>query len=184
MDNNYFLTSPRIGLREILPSDLGPRYQGWLHDPEVNRFLETRYHPWSLQAMNRFVERLDGQLDEQLFAICWRETDLHIGNIKLGPINWQHRRADISLFIGDKEHWGKGVATETIALICEHAFITLNLNRVQAGAYCENHASIKAFEKCGFLLEGRRSQYVQVAGKGMDLVLLGLTADGFWERCR
>ena len=46
------------------------------------------------------------------FAI--KTTDKHIGNIKLGPINWIHRYGDISLLIGDKDYWGKGIATEAI----------------------------------------------------------------------
>ena len=34
-----------------------------------------------------------------LMAICLNTCGIHIGNIKLGPINQFHRRADVSLFM-------------------------------------------------------------------------------------
>ena len=54
--------------------------------------------------------------------ICLVEDGRHIGNIKLGPIQWLHRRADLSLFIGDKSCWSLGYASEAIGLVRDWAF--------------------------------------------------------------
>ena len=78
----------------------------------------------------------------------------HIGNIKLGPIHWLHRRADLSLFIGERKYWGQGYASEAIALVRDWAFRELDLQKLNAGIYSGNHGSRRAFEKCGFELEG------------------------------
>ena len=82
----------------------------------------------------------------------------HIGNIKLGPIHWLHRRADLSLFIGERKYWGQGYASEAIALVRDWAFRELDLQKLNAGIYSGNHGSRRAFEKCGFELEGTLRQ--------------------------
>src|SRR3954447_25913603 len=98
-----FLTGPRLCLREVRRSDVNENYYHWLNDPEVTRYLETRYVPRSLENIRAFVEHLDGNRDEVFLAICLKDGDRHIGNIKLGPINWVHRYSDISLLIGEKD---------------------------------------------------------------------------------
>ena len=56
----------------------------------------------------------------------------------------------LGIIIGERDCWGKGLATEAISLVTEYAFEFLNLNRVGAGCYEGNTASLKTFEKAGF----------------------------------
>ena len=118
---------------------------------------------------------MDGKTDEIFLAICLKKDDMHIGNIKLGPINWVHRFADISLLIGDKNYWGKGIATEAIRLISNFAFKVINLRKVKAGCYASNIGSAKAFEKAGFKREGLIAGLWIIDSKPIDEILLGLT---------
>lgn len=164
-----------IYLREVRTSDVNERYQAWLADPEVNQYLETRFQAQSLESIRAFVQAHQSKADEPFWAICLAETDEHIGNIKLGPINWIHRYADISLFIGERKCWGKGCASEAIGLVCDFAFSALNLNRVKAGAYAPNTGSIRAFERNGFEREGLQREQFFSNGRYVDGVLLGLT---------
>ena len=174
-----FLTSKRIYLREVRAGDVNDNYYRWLNDPEVTRFLEIRYTPHSLEDIRGFVAAMDGKKDEIFLAICLRENDRHIGNIKLGPINPIHRFGDISLLIGAKDCWGKGYATEAIVSMCRFAFAVLNLRKVNAGAYAANTGSIRAFEKAGFSQEGRMKGQYLAGGVAMDQILLGLCAEEF-----
>lgn len=175
----HFLRGVHVYLREVRLSDVNENYHRWLNDPEVTRFLEIRYTPHSLENIRTFVQRLDGNRDEVFMAICLDEEDRHIGNIKLGPINWVHRYGDISLLIGEKDCWGKGYAREAITLVCQFAFGTLNLRKVNAGCYAANLGSMRAFQKVGFHQEGTLRGQFQVDGKAVDHVLLGLLADEF-----
>ena len=45
------LQSSRLLLRALELSDLNATYLGWLNDPAVNCFLETRFLPQSLEAL-------------------------------------------------------------------------------------------------------------------------------------
>lgn len=169
-----YLTGERLFLREVRPSDVTERYYGWMTDPEVYQFLESRFLPISQELLRDYVTSKLGDRNNAFFAIVTRQDDQHIGNIKLGPIDWVHRTADIGLLIGDRACWGKGYATEAIGLVVRYAFDLLNLRRLTAGCYDENVGSAKAFEKCGFQVEGRLRQHRFSRGAYSDVLLLGL----------
>lgn len=173
----HFIEGERIYLREVRLSDVNENYYRWLNDPEVNQYLETRYTPQSIENIRRYVEGMDGKADEIFLAICLKDNDEHIGNIKLGRINWIHRFADISLLIGEKSYWGKGIATEAIVVLSRFAFSDLNLHKVRAGCYSKNVGSAKAFVKAGFSKEGvLRKQWLS-GGEFQDEILLGLCSE-------
>ena len=62
-----------------------------------------------------------------MFGIFLGDEFKHVGNIKLGPINSYHKRAEIGLMIGDKSVWGKGIATKVIRMVTHFGFSELNL---------------------------------------------------------
>ena len=176
------VSGPRLYLREVRASDVNERYYRWMNDPDVVQYLETRFMPQSMDNIAAFVKRMDGKSDEPFFAICTNEGDEHIGNIKLGPINWIHRYADISLLIGEKACWGKGYATEAIGLITKFGFEILSLNKIKASCYEQNEGSARAFEKCGYIREGFMREHFLYRGKPAGASLLGMTARDYWER--
>ncbi|SFC24025.1 GNAT family N-acetyltransferase [Pseudoalteromonas denitrificans] len=172
-----FCQGASIYLREVREEDITDDYYNWLNDPQIKRNLETRYAPQSKSQIREFITSKQG---EPFFAICCTHTHKHIGNIKLNVLNVIHRRADISLLIGDKSYWGKGVATEAISLVTDFAFSQLNLNKIQAGAYHTNIGSIKAFEKCGYEQEGYLKEFTVCNNKPLHLVYLGLTRTQYY----
>ena len=48
------LQSSRLLLRALEPADLNATYLGWLNDPSVNRYLETRFLPQTLEALQAY----------------------------------------------------------------------------------------------------------------------------------
>jgi len=168
------LHSARLRLRALEPSDLNATYLGWLNDPEVNCYLETRFLPQTLEALQAYWQAHRDDPTSPWFAICLAADGRHIGNIKLGPIQWLHRRADLSLFIGDSSCWGKGYASEAIALMRDWAFRELDLQKLSAGIYAGNIGSRRAFEKCGFAIEGTLRQEVVSSGERLDIWRMGL----------
>lgn len=169
-----YLEGERIYMREVRPSDVNENYYRWMNDPEVARYLESRFYPNSMEGIKDFVTGKLADRESVLFAIVLKEDDRHIGNIKIGPINWVHRLADIGLMIGEKDCWGKGFATEAIKLITDYGFRTLNLHKITASCYGNNAGSAKAFIKAGYAEEGIRPSQYFCEGKYEDLVLLGI----------
>lgn len=168
------LASERLYIRPLCQDDASPTYAEWLNDPLVNRFLEIRHQHHSVESCRQFIESMNNDPAHQLFGIFLAETDDHIGNIKIGFINQRYGSAELSLFIGSKDAWGKGYATEAIRLATRHAFEDLQLWRVEAGCYSENLASLKAFMKSGYTVEGFFRKNVVLDNKRQDCFWLGL----------
>lgn len=154
------IQSSRIVLRCLSDTDVTETYLGWLHDSSVNQFLELRFAPpGTLSALRKFIKKVNQSDDELLFGIFLREGPTHIGNIKLGPINFPHSRAHIGIMIGEKSYWGRGLATEAIVLLSGLATSGLGLSRIYAGCYESNVGSRRAFERAGFSLEARLADF-------------------------
>ena len=168
-----FLSGERIYLREVRLSDVNEDYYSWMNAPEITQYLESRFTPYSMTSLEEYVESKLVSKDEIFLAVVRRENDKHIGNIKLGPINWIHRIGDIGILIGDKGSWGQGFGSEAVILVAQYAFNTLNLHKVTAGCYEMNKGAIRAFEKAGFVVEGVRKSHCFCQGKYVDTILLG-----------
>ena len=123
-------------------------YAEWLNDAEVNRYLETR--SVTLDELQTYIGEKHRSPKALLLGIFWNEDGSHIGNIKLEPIDFEESDAVIGMLIGDKRHWGKGVATEAVGLVCTLAFDVLHLRTLTLGVIPENTPAIRVYEKCGF----------------------------------
>jgi len=73
-----------------------------------------------------------------------------IGNISLYKIVWRHRHGEVGYVIGERDQWGKGYATEAVALATRYAFRELGLEKVWATVIAPNEASRRALERNGY----------------------------------
>ena len=48
------LYSKRLLLRALEPSDLSSTYLSWLNDTDVNRYLETRFVPQTMETLQSY----------------------------------------------------------------------------------------------------------------------------------
>ncbi|HEY9080140.1 GNAT family protein [Magnetovibrio sp.] len=149
------LSGSDLILRTISIEDCNATYVDWLNNPEITGFLVgVRNHVHDLDGVRRFVQSVLESENAILFAIVDRQSNRHIGNIKIGPIDWSNESSHVSLFIGEREFWGKGYASQAISLVVSYGFTKLGLNRLEAGVVDGNSASLKAFLRNGFREEG------------------------------
>lgn len=164
-----------IFLRTLKATDVTPSYLGWLSDPLINSYLEARFSPpLTVRSLKEFIECSNECANTLMMGIFIKESNRHVGNIKLGSIDWNHRVGDVGFLLGDREQWGKGYATQAIILLSDYAFRQLGLAKLTAGCYAENGASRRALLNANFVEEGRRiSQWVW-QGCRQDGILMGL----------
>lgn len=147
-------SSERLAFKTLEIGDVSDQYVQWLNDPEINRFLEIRFTPQTKCSCEAFVMTMKADSGNYLFGIYNKDNNKHIGNIKLGFINANHQKAQISFLIGEKNYWGKGFATESINRVTQWGFESLGLERNEAGCYEENLAAVRSFLKSGYVVEG------------------------------
>jgi len=146
------LESNSIKLRPLSEEDYSDEYLQWLNDMEINRYLETRWEEQNKEKIKSFLRSVKKDQNSILYGIFFE--NVHVGNIKIGPINWNHKHADVSYFIGSREVWGKGLATQAVQRVTRFAFEDLGLNKCNAGVYSGNPGSSRVLEKVGYTLEG------------------------------
>jgi RimJ/RimL family protein N-acetyltransferase len=121
--------------------------------------------------------RMNLSPSEYLHGIFRKSDGLHIGNAKIGLINRHHKNAQVSLLIGDKNSWGQGFAIEAVNAMSEIGFSQLGLQKLEAGCYEENLASLRVFLRCGYSVEGFMRNHVISNGVRKGCFWLGVTAD-------
>src|ERR1700750_2093462 len=122
------IETSRLRLRSLRQSDIGDTYLSWMNDAEIVRFLEVRFNgTQSLTDLQAFVDTMNASPNNYIFGIFRKDDDLHIGNIKLGPIIREHARAEIGYLIGDRRCWGKGYASEAIHRVAHFGLDVLGL---------------------------------------------------------
>jgi len=177
---NIKIETPRLCLRTLHEGDVSQAYVDWLNDPEVNCYLETRHTVQTLASCSEFVKRCNSEKSEHLLGVFLRETESHIGNVKLGFVNDIHSRGQISLFIGDKKLWGQGFGREIVSAITKYGFDEACLERIEAGCYEGNLSSLRVFLSVGYTVEGFfRSHAVSDSGQRMGCFWMGMLKHEF-----
>ncbi len=155
----------KIRLRRVEREDI-PTFVRWFNDPEVREFL-MMYLPMSTAEEEKWFERQLEDRNSDVFAIETADGVL-IGNIGLHDINWRDRRAELGIAIGEKAYWGKGYGSDAIRTLLRFAFQEMNLHRVSLRVREDNARAIRAYEKCGFQLEGRMREAMFGHGRYFD----------------
>jgi RimJ/RimL family protein N-acetyltransferase len=172
---NTPIFTERLLLRTLNFGDIGNRYLDWMSDPEVLRFLETRFiSPIKMKDLVSFINRANVSDNEILVGIFIKDSGLHIGNIKIGPICKNHNRADLGFLVGERSFWGMGYASEAIRAFTKFALSECRLAKITAACYLGNQRSAGALIKAGFIQEGILFNHVSDGQKRDDVLVFGL----------
>jgi len=173
------IKASRVYLRPLLVSDASQSYVSWLNDSDVNQYLETRHVVQTVDSCKLFIEQCNKDERAHLYGIFLQGSDKHIGNAKIGFINEQYARGELSLFIGDKAFWGKGFGGEVVQILTRYGFERLMLEKIEAGCYEDNLASLRVFIKIGYTVEGFKRNHVVSKGSRSGCFILGVLKSEF-----
>jgi len=177
------LTGRNVALAPFMAKHLeDPAYLSWLRDYEVIKTLNLPdyWAPVPFERVHAYVEGLWRSPQDMFFAIIRLPEDTFVGTLRLARIDRRTGSVDIGIMIGRRELWGKGLATEAIALALRHVFDDLGLRRATAGLMAGNIGMAKVFEKNGFVLEGRfREQDLTREGEYSDHLHYGCLRTDF-----
>lgn len=165
----------RIRLTAPEREDL-PLFVEWLNDPEVRRGLAA-YLPMSNALENQWYENLlkrPRETHPMTIEVKDGDSWVKIGNMGLFDIDPRARSAEVGIMIGNKNYWNKGYGTEAMQLLLQHGFETLNLHRIMLRVYDYNKRAIRAYQKAGFVEEGRMRQSMYQEGKYYDTVIMSV----------
>jgi RimJ/RimL family protein N-acetyltransferase len=163
--------SPAVSLRARTEADLDVLFE---IAAELATWEERNPGAPALLTRQRFDARLaenDASTDNVSFVVDVDGTA--VGGASLFGFDSfaRHAEAGISLLPGAR---GRGIGTAAIVQLVEFGFVRRNLRRIHLQAIASNAGAIRAYEKAGFVVEGRQRQHAWVRGAYEDIVLMGI----------
>ena len=168
------LVGERVRLRGVRDDDL-PTLAKWEMDPGRLTTLSNRLTPPSEAAARERIAKwsTNQQADLGLAIETLDDPPVLVGNIGLFGVRAKDRSATIGIALG-REYLGRGYGTDAMRVIVDYGFREMGLHRLQLGVAPFNLAGIRAYEKAGFVEEGRLRESVMHDGRWYDEVLMSI----------
>jgi RimJ/RimL family protein N-acetyltransferase len=96
-----------------------------------------------------------------------------VGTASLFGFDMYARHAEAGITLTEAVR-GRGIGTEAIRQLVRFGFERRNLRRIHLQAIASNAAALRAYEKAGFVVEGRLREHAWVRGGYEDIVLMGV----------
>ncbi|MEA3326964.1 MAG: GNAT family protein [Chloroflexota bacterium] len=172
------LYGKRIRLRAAEREDI-PAFLRWINDPEVTENLFFAAPIARVEEEKWYEDMMGKPPSEHILVIEVRDVDQAenyrtIGNCQFHDIDWRNRSSEVGILIDEKRFWNQGYGTETMHLLLQHEFNTLNLHRIWLQVISKNKWGIRAYEKAGFQHEGKFRQAHFQYGQYYDVDLMSV----------
>jgi RimJ/RimL family protein N-acetyltransferase len=162
-----------VVLRRHAPGNLRA-FLRWYSDPEVARLTRYQDGPMRPDEIERFFAARVVGPDSLALAVHERSTGRLIGTCAFSQLDGDNGSALFHITIGEKDAWGHGFGSEATALMLEHAFATLRLHRVALAVFEFNERAIRAYRRCGFVVEGRAREAIWRDGRWWDELTMSI----------
>lgn len=174
------LRGRRIVLRWLTENDLDALFEIF-GDPRVARFIGIpRLRDLDdARELLRDIENHFRQGDLLQWGVALAADDKVVGTCTLADLDRTNRRAEVGFVLGSA-YWKRGLMSEALPLLVDHAFGVLDLHRLEADVDPRNEPSLRLLEKLGFRREGFFRERHRVDDEWQDAVMLGLLA-AEWE---
>jgi [ribosomal protein S5]-alanine N-acetyltransferase len=159
----------RCAVRDWRLADRGP-VAALANNPKIAANLRDAFpSPYTVAHADEFLAIATAEAPTTRWAI---EIDGAvaggIGVMRLGDV--ERVSAEIGYWLGEP-YWGRGVMTEVVRAVTDHAFATFALTRIYAVPLATNVASHRVLEKAGYALEGRMRRSAIKHGEVVDQLL-------------
>ncbi len=164
--------SDALSLFEIIDEsrDFLSEHLPWPGECNSVSYVSAKIEAWSMQ-----LQMANGG--------CWgifektSEGEVVAGCIMLGWVQWTHRSASVSYWLG-RRFCGRGLATEALLLLAGETF-AMGLNRLELSASVKNPKSAAVALRAGFREEGICREYERIHGQYEDHIRFALLARDF-----
>ena len=174
---NNLLTGPNLKLRAVEPMDIELLME-WENDTSIWNVSNT-LTPYSRFEIEEYV--LNAKRDifsaRQLRLMIDLQTEdvttITIGSIDLFDVDTVNLRAGVGIMI-QKEFREKGYAGEALEILVRYAFEVFHLHQLYCNISKDNQASIRIFEKLGFVGCGEKREWINTREGWMDEIMFQL----------
>lgn len=168
----------KVYLKAIEREDL-PYLMIWRNRPDFRKYFRE-YREINSDMQEKWYEnKVMNDNSTIMFSIKDIENNQLLGCCGLCYINWIHRYADLSLYIGWNNEYidNNGYALEACELLFNYAFNELNLNKIWTEIYEFDNKKKNLYVSMGFKVDGTLRQNYFYDGKWWNSYVLSLLKD-------
>ncbi len=173
------LETPRLLLTGLSPADMHAIFTR-LPKAEIKTLLGHRSEADYLKEEHKHK---NGYASYNRAFLLFLLTDKASGKIigRCGIHNWneEHKRAEIGYVMEDETFKRKGLMSEALSKIIDHAFRELKLHRLEALVGSSNLPSLRLMEINGFKQEGRLKEHRLSGKRYEDSLFFALLSDEY-----
>lgn len=145
-------------------------YLRWMNDAETTRFILKAQGDITRDDLLSFAKTMNDSKHDYFFAVLLKDSLRHIGNVRLGPIDFNLKLSKFGIMIGEKDIRGCSLGTETVELIKSFCFDELNLDRLHFPVVKEYEPAMRLYKKTGFTCLGEMETTFEKNGQSFTLV--------------
>lgn len=108
------------------------------------------------------------------FIIIDKAEDKSIGSVFLRDIDYDNKKAEYGIFIGEDLARSRGIGTLVAKMIVEYGFEQLKLHKIFLRVFADNERAIKCYNKAGFKKEGYFKEEIIIDNKYRDIVFMAI----------
>jgi [ribosomal protein S5]-alanine N-acetyltransferase len=143
------IKTKRLLLRQFVKSDLQKVYEGLSH-PDVIKHYGISYDSLEeAKAQLEWFTYLEKTKTGIWWAVCCRNTKQFYGAGGINNIDETNKKAELGYWLLP-EYWSKGIMSESLPKIIDHAFNNLGLDMVEGVVETENEVCKKSIVRLGF----------------------------------
>jgi RimJ/RimL family protein N-acetyltransferase len=171
------LTGELVELRPYREEDL-PHLKAALDDPDVGRLTGSVHSSDEIdeQPLEKLLEwygSRNDQTDRLDLMVVDRATATCVGEVVLNDWDEGNESCGFRILLGPGGQ-GRGLGTEATRLLLDYAFAHLPLHRIELEVYAFNPRAQRAYEKAGFVVEGRLRDALRFDGERIDAIVMSV----------
>jgi len=151
-----------------------PEYLEFINDPDTCRYLHAGRLKHSKKDLEKFLKKANSISPNHVFGLY--KDEKHVGNLKLSQYQPMDNIIEIGWLIR-KKNWGQGLGTMAGIALCNYAFETLKVRKIELGVVTENEGAVHVYKKIGFKVEGIIRESFYLNGKYLNTVRMGMFKD-------
>ena len=160
-----------IELSNLKDADINDEFVNWHNQEHSKNYTASRRKFTKENLSDEFTR---GIKEKKLFQylIHHKEDKKNIGIIKIGPIDYIHKKSDLVAFIGNENYLRRGLGSEAIRHGNKIAFDKYDIRKVHGPIIRSNIGAIKVYLKADWVIEAILKGHYLVDKNTEDAVLV------------
>ena len=108
------------------------------------------------------------------FIMYEKKSDIPFGSVYLRDIDYEAKKAEFGIFIGEEEYKGKHYGSEATKKMVDFCINEMGFHKISLRLLDKNNVALKVYESAGFVIEGTMRDEEYINGKYENVIFMAV----------